>query len=366
MTSVSLIHVAVAADNKHVVKYLMNKDKQQIFKKTGVVRHSPLTLAVLKDSTKVLKFTHNVCKSEKDHFRQDILNNFQMELAKRGENGEVKRFSRSRYQFCNPGAWCFLLGAVPSAKTIQQTFHLLEDENIAGVLKHVIYAHDRAISLGIIEGFSRSLSVFPRELVLEAIIWNKPEVLKTLLRKWIAECLVYNKNELLHVCKFLGHSECSVVIQQTFDEKLWNKNPRKYKKYKQRQITYDVWERQCSFGSFYDFLSANVSPYTFILNFYSRHSYMYDGERICTLLYNISKKHFYSPNEKDKYGMTCLHYALEHLEDDDHLTAFINTLCRIGCDCNAEDINGRSALFIALTPYNSPLGMPEGHHRRTD
>ena len=356
-TGVSLIHLAIAADNKPIVKYLMTKDRFQLYRKTRFVEHSPLTLAILKDSTKVIKFIKYRPTKEYGYgvFKDELITNFNMILAKREENGKVKIIERPGYRYSATSVYCFFIGAVPSKKIIRHIFPSFENEDVTAVLRYIIYVHSRATSLDIIEGFFPYVSVFSSELVLEAIVWDKPEVLNKILERGIEEYSIYSKNDLLHVCKFLGHSECSEVLQYKLNKS--------FRKRQETNVTSDIWKREDpSYRKKNFFLSANVSPYIFLLHFYSRHSSMYDVQRICSLFANISKQN-YNPNEKDKYGMTCLHNAVEHIDNVNDLTVIINTLCRLGCDCNAEDVNGRSALFAALTPINSPLGVHNSHHR---
>ena len=55
-SSISLIHVAAAAGNKAVVKYLLKREKHLKFYTTESAKLPPLILAVLKDRSSVLKW----------------------------------------------------------------------------------------------------------------------------------------------------------------------------------------------------------------------------------------------------------------------------------------------------------------------
>ena len=326
-SSVSLIHVATAAGSKAVVKYLINADNNLKNRRTGIGGLLPLVLTILKDRHGLIKYVS---------YRDRHLYGNGMLLAKRktDENGGgidviVPKNVTGAYAF----VLSFFLNAVPSRKTISKLDPVKSDYAVTQVLRYVIYEHERKTCADIVDNFAANVRYFRFDLILEAIIWNKPEALKTIIEKGIGNEYARDlSSNDLYVCRILGHVECLEIIHHFGAKKL--------------RITP---------------VTSTISPYSYLIMFYSRHCFYCHVERFFPLFRIIAQKGC-DINQTDKNGMAPAHYATEYVSNANGSSAIINCLCQMGCDINSRDVNGRTPLFISLTPFDSPLGIPNSRN----
>ncbi|MEW8548210.1 MAG: hypothetical protein AB2693_32300 [Candidatus Thiodiazotropha sp.] len=106
-----------------------------------------------------------------------------MLLAKRKNehSGNIDVTISDKLPHWNVIALSFFSNAVPSRKTIHKLVPLLTDYHVTSKLKFVIYEHERKTCVEIVDSFARYIKKFCFDLVLHAMIWNKPEALKTII-----------------------------------------------------------------------------------------------------------------------------------------------------------------------------------------
>ena len=196
--------------------------------------------------------------------------------------------------------------------------------------------------------FAHYRSQFDSDLILECILWDNPEALSVILQTVTRTTFQYRYSgySFKVIADFLGHSECVRILAEYCEkcdrkEKLFRPTSRHSNR-----------EHQNSRAA----PDLDASPFTAILELHICKQRHYDFHDICKLLLKISTER-YDINQRNANGMTPVHIAIETINYNNVLLEnILATLFRQGADGNVQDINGRSALYMTLTPYNSPLG----------
>ena len=368
-TGISLIHAAVATGNKTIVKYLLTINKRLKFYTTIAANLPPMIIAVLKNRAGILKCLHvemmyssyigddsisNRIKRvwlERRNSNDKYLNQSGMVVATRNEDEDshvtIKRILRS-CDFVNPFTEIFYADVVPTESIIDIVRCYLNEEEIQKILQHEIYRQKQQEATNIVSCFSNYVAHFNADLVLECILWNNVEALRIILRKLKAETLQYSGYSFVSIAEFLNHVECASVLQD-FCTRCDGSSKRPLLSRRRLFLGATRNENQSKIKS----LEPTESPFSVILRLSLQRGY--GSQSTCKLLLQISTKR-YDINHRNKYGMTPVHICLESNRSAKCLRAILETLLGQGADPNIQDINGRSALYSTLTPYNSPLG----------
>lgn len=367
-SGISLIHAAAATGNKAVIKYLLTINKRLKFSTTNSANLPPMIIAVLKNQASILKCLHvevldlsyigdasigsriKRALLERRYNNDKYLNISSMVVATRDtEDGDVtvKRILNS-FSFVNPFAEIYYSDVAPSESIINIIRCYLNEEEIQKILKYEIYRQTKQEATNIVSWFSKYVSHFNADLVLECILWNNLEALSIIIRKLRAETLHYSGYSFVSIADFLNHMECASVLQDFFS------------RFDGRSKRVLLSRRRFILGAARNDNQSNTgplepvdSPFSVMLELSLQRGY--DSQSTCKLLSQICTNR-YDINYRNKYGMTPVHKCLESNRSAKCLKAILETLLRKGADANIQDINGRSVLYMTLTPYNSPLG----------
>ena len=348
-TGVHLIHAACAVNNKEAVKYMLQDDVLLFLVRTTCARLTPAVVAVLKDSSDVIKSVSAPLFSTGFKGRHDSTKGQTMRWVSRDpDTEELTKVTVEHFQKCSdqhPFVWCFFLNVIPSKKTIKEIVPFVSYSDIHIILGHVIHAMNGKTATEIVTNFSQHISIYDPDLALQCVLWNKPEVLQIVLSRSgnidISKRR-YSGFSLQSLAEFLCHSECVGVLEA----------------FKQCMGTTNKGILQAPFSRFlakleqhtYNTGARNVSPYTCLVFIYKLCQYSFNCESLCQLLSKVSENNF-DVNQQDDDGLTVLHVILlaEVLEDIHCLESVFDTICRLGADVNVEDNEGRNALDIAMT-----------------
>ena len=290
---------------------------------------------------------------ERKYSDDKYLNLSRMVVATRneGEDGDVtiKRIVSSFSGLRNPFAEIFYADVVPTESIINIVGCYLNEEEIQKILQHEIYRQKNQIATNIVSWFSNYVAHFNADLVLECIWWNNVEALCIILKKLKAETLQYSGYSFVSIAEFLNHVECASVLQD-FCTRCDGRSKRPL--LSRRRFVLGATRKTES-------LEPAESPFSVILSLSLQRGF--GSQRTCKLLLQINTKR-YDINHRNEYGMTPVHICLESNRSAKCLRAILETLLGQGADPNIKDINGRSALYMTLTPYNSPVGYPNHRH----
>ena len=348
-TGAHLIHAACAVNNKESVKYMLQDDVLLFLVRTTCARLTSAVVAVLKDSSDVIKSVSAPLFSTGFKGRHDSTKGQTMRWVSRDPaTKEVTKVTVEHFQNCSdqhPFVWCFFLNVIPSKKSIKEIVPFVSYSDIRIILGYVIHAMDGKTATEIVTNFSQHISIYDPDLVLECVLWNKPEVLQIVLSQSgnidISKRR-YSGFSLQSIAEFLCHSECVGVL----------------KAFKQCADTINQGILDVQLIRFMEKLdqqkynsgARNASPYTCLAFIYMLCQYSYNCESLCQLLLKVSENNF-DVNQQDDDGKTVLNnIILPKVLDDMHCFENVfETLCRLGADVNVEDNEGRNALDIAMT-----------------
>ena len=369
-TGISLIHAAAAAGNKAIVKYLLTINERLKFCQTYAADLPPMIIAILKNRAAIVKCLHVEVRDssyindgsisnrikrawlESRYSDLKYLNLSGMIVATRNEDEDshvtIKRILSSYYVYVNPVAEIFYADVVPTESIIDIVQCYLNEEEIKKILQHEIYRQKQQEATYIVSWFSNYVAHFNADLVLECILWNNVEALRIILRKLKAETLQYSGYSFVSIAEFLNNVECASVLQD-FCTRCDGRSKRPL--LSRRRLFLDATRNENQSKT--ESLEPAESPFSVILRLSLQRGY--GSQSTCKLLQQISTKR-YDINHRNKYGMTPVHICLESRRSAKCLRAILETLLGQGADPNIKDINGRSALYSTLTPYNSPLG----------
>ena len=349
-SSVSLIHATAAVNNKVVAKYLLNKDRLQRYLSTGTAKFPPDVVSFIKDSSDVLKTFSPKGLNQEDRCRAFM--GQRMKFATRGNSGAVTMVKRiDSWSMNNPFLLCFFLKIKPSRQTIRKIIRYLNYCDLTNILRYVVQVHDRKTAATLLSSFSLCVSNIAPEVALECALWNKPEALSILVKKGTDLEEFSSNYGLLTICNFLGHHECASTLLELYMAKSQRRRDCQDKVF-EASVDSPCPEDTCPISS--------VSPFTNLLTLCDKYKCVYNCESLDSLFSKLSLSGC-DINQQDEYGMTPLHTALETISDKHRLITALDTLCRHGANGNIKDMNGRSALYVTLTPYNSPLGLDNSY-----
>ena len=370
LTGISLVHAAAAMGNKSVVKYLLAINKRVKFRKTYSASLPPMFISALKNRTAIIKYLHvealnfdyihsesigrvkrALLKHRYKHYM--YLNISSMEVAFRNKENNrvtVNNVWWPHGSFINPCAQIFYARVALTAATLDIIQNYMNADEIQMILQHAIYRLERQEATKLVSRFSNCVAQFNIDLVLECVLWDNLEPLNMVLKKVNAENLHYSGYSLVDIAEFLNHMQCVRVLQNY-------SKPKPVSSSKQQFVLGDGKKEQDRYS---ETKGQKESPFSIILDLSLERGY--DIQSTCKLLLKVCTKR-YDVNLRNKNGMTPVHLCLESGRRTKCLTAVLQTLFDQGADPNIQDVNGRSALYLTLTPYNSPLGLgPNTYH----
>ena len=378
-TGISLIHAATAVGNKTIIKYLLTIDKRSRFHTTNAAKLPPMIIAVLKNRPAIIKRLHvEVLDLSYSHYhsfsnrvKRTVFNKAWYEddgrvnlcgmvAASRGTVDNVVTIKRRLSyfeEFQNPYVLISYAGVAPNEPIIDAMRRYLNEDEMLMVLQNAIYRHTSDEATNIVSHVSNYSVHFTTELVLECILWNNIESLDIVLKKLKAETLQYEGYSFVSIAEFLKHNECARVLQDFCSTKLCVKCRSKPLPASKRRFAVGASQKEKKSNT--ESLDPNESPFTVVVKLSKQRGY--DTESMCKLLQKICTK-LCDINFQNKYGMTPVHICLEGKIKAKCLRAILETLFRKGADANIQDINGRSALYSSLSPYNSPMGYGSNIH----
>ena len=374
-TGISLIHAAAAVGNKAIIKYLLSINKHLRFCTTYGAKLPPMIIAVLKNRAAMIKYLHeevvdlsypddsaicsiikrkNFCRKWYDKKRVNLGGMVVATRSAEDRNVTIKRKVVYSASFQNPFVLIFYADVAPTESLIEAIRCYLNEKAIQNLVQYVICRRTRHEATNIVSYLSNYVAHFNADIVLECILWNGLESLSIILRKLKVEPLQYSGYSFVSIAEFLNHLECAKVLED-FCARLYGRS--KTLPSLRRRCVLGQNEQQSNTGT----LEPVESPFSVILKLSKQRGY--DSQSTCKLLLKICPKR-YDINCKSKYGMTPVHLCLESKRSAKCLKPILETLLSQGADANMQDINGRSALYLTLTPYNSPLGYESDrrHH----
>ena len=353
VSSVSLIHAAAASGNRDVVKYILHRNKAEKFHETESANLLPAVIAVINDKASVLKCCLPTGKYEKERWYGSLLTrNERMVLATRDrKNGALNLVKLKCFQW-NSFDCCFFLNIKPSNKVIRLIATYLGD--ITTVLQYVIHTRDRLAAATITEDIFQALvtlKINMTNVAVECVLWNKPEALRAVTQKAADLNMLTSAGlDLEFLAKSLGHDECFNILHGTCRRKS------DYNTSKATDSEFQGGRRTIGSQAGGGYAIIQHSLHTAILQQYDKSRFVYDVSSFCSLFSKLSAAHS-DINQRDEMGMTPVHLALEIIKDKQSLINVLKVLFCQGADANIKDINGRSALYLTLSSFNSPLGL---------